>query len=75
MGKNHHLGKGKWLTPIAFGAMHMLAEYATFSVRNMIAFAKINMPRFELILIGAVISGIGLGIGGLAHHIQSNRKK
>ena len=77
IGKNNHLGKGKWLTPIAFGAMHMLAEYATFSVRNMIAieFTRINMPHFELILIGAFFSVIGLGIGSLAYHIKSNSKK
>ena len=77
IGKNNHLGKGKWLTPIAFGVMHMLAEYATFSVRNMIAieFARINVPHFELILIGAFFSFIGLGIGSFTYHIKSNRKK
>ena len=77
IGKNHHLGKGKWITPIAFGVMHMLAEYATFSVRNMIAieFTRINVPHFELILIGAFFSVIGLGIGSLAYHMKSNSKK
>ena len=77
IGKNNHLGKGKWITPIAFGVMHMLAEYATFSVRNMIEveFTKINVPHFELILIGAFFSVIGLGIGSLAYHMKSNRKK
>lgn len=76
IGKNNHWGKGKWLTPIAFGAMHMLAEYATFSVRNMIAveFTRINVPHFELILIGAIISAIGLGIGSLAYRVKSNRE-
>lgn len=72
IGKNDCFGKQKWLSPIAFGVMHMLAEYATFSVRNMVAisFTRINMPHFELILIGAVISAIGLGIGTII-----NRKK
>lgn len=58
-----------FLLPIVFGIMHMLAEYATFSVRNMIAieFTRINVPHFELILIGAVLSAIGLGIGSLAY--------
>ena len=65
IGKNNHLGKGKWLTPIAF------------SVRNMIAieFTRINVPHFELILIGAFFSVIGLGIGCLTYHIKSNSKK
>ena len=77
IGKNNHLGKGKWITPIAFGVMHILAEYATFSVRNMIAieFTRINVPHFELILIGAFFSVIGLGIGSLAYLIKSNSKK
>lgn len=73
IGKNNYFGKQKWLLPIAFGVMHMLAEYATFSVRNMIAieFTRINVPQFEMILIGA----IGLGIGSFIYHIKSNRKK
>lgn len=77
IGKNNHFGKQKWLTPIAFGVMHMLAEYATFSVRNMIQiqFTRINIPHFELILIGAFFSVVGLGIGSLAYHIKSNDKK
>lgn len=77
IGKNNYLGKQKWLLPIAFGVMHMLAEYATFSVRNMIAieFTRINVPQFEMILIGALFSAIGLGIGSFIYHIKSNRKK
>ena len=77
IGKNNHLGKGKWLMPIAFGVMHMLAEYATFSVRNMMAisFTRINTPHLELIFIGAVLSVIGLGIGNLDYYIKSKEKK
>ena len=75
IGKNNHLGKSKWLTPIAFGVMHMLAGYATFSMKNMIAGGKINMPNYEMIFIGAFFSVIGLGIGSLAYHIKSNKKK
>lgn len=77
IGKNNHFGKQKWLLPIVFGIMHMLAEYATFSVRNMIAieFTRINVPDFELILVGAVLSAIGLGIGSLAYHIKANSKE
>lgn len=76
IGKNHHPGKGKWLTPIVCGTMHMLAEYATFSVRNMIAisFTRINMPHFEMLLVGAFFSVIGLCIGGLAYKIKANSK-
>lgn len=77
IGKNNYWGKLKWTAPVAFGVMHMLAEYATFSVRNMISisFSRINVPHFELILIGAFFSVIGLGIGSLAYHIKSNKQK
>lgn len=69
IGKNNHWGKGKWFTPIIFGIMHMLAEYATFSTANMVSnsFERINIPSFELILIGAIISAIGLGIGSFIY--------
>jgi transcriptional regulator with XRE-family HTH domain len=73
IGKNNYFGKRKWLTPIAFGVMHMLAEYATFSAKNMIAFHKINVPQFELIVIGAVISFAGMGIGTLLEHRKQKR--
>lgn len=70
IGKNNYFGKQKWLLPVAFGVMHMLAEYATFSISNMVAteFARINAPQFEMILIGALFSFLGLGIGSLVCH-------
>ncbi|WP_336011296.1 helix-turn-helix domain-containing protein [Fusobacterium polymorphum] len=57
IGKNNYWGNLKWTVPVVFGIMHMLAEYATFSISNMIAnlFTKINVPHYELILIGAFI--------------------
>ena len=77
IGKNNYFGKQKWLLPILFGVMHMLAEYATFGMKNMIAieFTRINVPQFEMILIGALFSAIGLGIGSLIDRIKSNRKE
>lgn len=75
IGKNDYWGKWKWFSPIAFGAMHMLAEYSTFSIRNMITidFARINMPHFEMVLIGAAISAIGLGIGTAFNRRKAKR--
>ena len=37
IGKNNYWGNLKWIVPVVFGIMHMLAEYATFSISNMIA--------------------------------------
>ena len=53
------------------GGVYMLAEYATFSVANMVAFSKINLPEFSMIIIGAVISLLGMGIGALIHRRNS----
>lgn len=76
IGKNDFWGKQKWFAIIAFGVMYMLAEYATFSTANMVAnsFSKINMPHFGMVLAGAIISAIGLGIGSLIGHIKSKHK-
>lgn len=77
IGKNNYWGNLKWIVPVVFGIMHMLAEYATFSISNMIAnsFTKINVPHYELILIGAFISVIGVGIGSLVSHIKFGNKE
>ena len=77
IGKNNYWGNLKWIVPVVFGIMHMLAEYATFSISNMIAnsFTKINVPHYELILIGAFISVIGVGIGSLVSHVKFGNKE
>lgn len=63
IGKKGAFGKENWLFPLFFGVMYMLAEYATFNAANMIYIRKINLPNFRLILVGGIISAIGLGIG------------
>lgn len=71
IGKNDYWGKCKWLTTIAFGVMYMLAEYATFNAANMATFGKVNMPRFTMIIIGAILSLAGMGIGVGIRHFKS----
>lgn len=77
IGKNNYWSKGKWLMPLAFGVMHTLAEYATFSTANMvnISFERINKPHFELIFVSVIISAVGLGIGSLIFRIKSKHAK
>jgi transcriptional regulator with XRE-family HTH domain len=65
--KNNYWNKCKWLSSLIFGTMYMLAEYTTFSLSNMLAFDKINTPEWSMILIGSIISLIGLGIGTLIY--------
>lgn len=75
IGMNDYWGKWKWFSAIAFGIMYMLAEYATFSAANMIAFNKINLPHWGMIFAGVIISLVGLGIGSLINFFKSKSKQ
>lgn len=65
IGRDDYWGKGKWLTVLAFGGMHMLAEFGTFKVGTMMAFGRIQAPSWELFLAGAATAAAGMGIGKL----------
>ncbi len=71
IGKNNYWGKWKWLSAAIFGVMYMLADYATFSLANMISFSKFNMPDFEMIAAGAIFSVLGMGLGTAVRRFQS----
>lgn len=70
--KNGFFGKLRWLSAPIFGLFHMLAEYATFNLANMVAFSKFNLPRPEYFLAGVVISAIGIGIGTAVNKIKKH---
>lgn len=74
IGKNNYWGRWKWASVFVFGIMYMLAEYGTFNIANMIAFGKINVPSFEMILVGGFISALGLGTGSFLKFIKSKSK-
>lgn len=61
IGRNGYWGNWKWLSAVAFGCMYMLAEYATFSIANMVSFNKVNMPNFSMFVTGTIISPLELG--------------
>ena len=71
--KNHYWGNYKWIGAIAFGIMYMLAEYATFSMANNVEFNKVNVPEFGMIVTGAIISIIGMGVGHLIYIVKKNK--
>lgn len=71
IGRNGYWGKWKWLSTAAFGCMYMLAEYATFSIANMVSFNKVNMPNFSMFITGTIISAIGMGIGVGINRLKS----
>lgn len=62
-GKNDYWSKYKFVVSLVLGSMYMLAEYATFSAANMMAFDKINLPSISMLISGSVISLLGIGLG------------
>ena len=56
IGRKDYFGMYKWFASVVFGILYMLAEYATFSTANMVAFDKMNAPQIAMIPIGAAIS-------------------
>ena len=77
IGKDQMWGASKWLMLIFYGVMYMLAEYATFSLDNMInnEYSHFNLPEFRMIFAGAIMAAIGIGIGILVGKAQARKKK
>ena len=75
IGRNDYWGRGKWVFSIGFGVMYMLAEYATFSMANNLAFGKVNMPEASMVLAGAAISLVGMAIGYLVFVIRRRSQR
>ena len=72
IGRGGYGGKRNWLLPLAFGAMYMLAEYATFTLANMLSFSVLRLPHLSLLLRGTVVSAAGFWFGAL---LRSRRKR
>lgn len=78
MGKNDFWGKPKWIAIPIFGAMHMLAEYVTFNMANMLlnSYSQgINMPNFGMLLLGSLVSAVGLSIGCAVRYLGKDSRK
>lgn len=78
IGKNDMWGRFKWFSAAAFGVMYMFAWYATFSAANMIFneySVGIRMPDPVMLVAGATVSVIGLGIGCAVRRAAARRRK
>ncbi|MBQ6003271.1 MAG: helix-turn-helix domain-containing protein [Clostridia bacterium] len=73
IGANESRSDRKWLLIIFFAVMHMMAEYVTFSLANMIYAKHFNHPQWELLISGAIMSALGMAIGHLV--LRHRRKK
>ena len=73
IGKGDHWRRYKWISPLIFGLMYMLAEYGTFSAANMVSFDKFNLPSLGMIPVGAIISLLGIGLGTGIRKLRSHQ--
>ena len=75
IGRNDFWGQWKWAFTLLFGLMYMLSDYGTFKISNNLAFDKLNAPQWSMLVIGTVISAIGMFLGSLANIRAKKRKK
>ncbi|MBQ5952187.1 MAG: helix-turn-helix transcriptional regulator [Lachnospiraceae bacterium] len=75
IGRNDFWGVKKWWAAPVLGLAYMLAEYATFSMSNNLAFDKVNTPHWSLLIAGAVIAAAGLGLGQCLHAHAEKRQE
>lgn len=78
IGKNGFWGKLKWVAAPLLGFMHMLAEYVTFSMANMLlnSYSQgINMPSFWMLLFGSLVSAVGLAVGSAVRYFENESHK
>lgn len=76
IGKDVGWGKLRWVMVPVFGLVYMLAEYLTFSLREMIStsFAAVTAPRFEEALFGTISAVIGMLIGSMVRKLKEQRQ-
>lgn len=73
IGRGGYGGRRNWLLLLAFGAMYMLAEYATFTLANMLSFSVLRLPQPSLLLKGTIISAAGFWFGALMRRRRRQR--
>ena len=75
IGKDRLWGPSKWFMLIFYGVMYMLAEYATFSLSNMLfnEYSHFNSPEFGMIFAGAAMAALGIFIGILAGNASAKK--
>lgn len=78
IGYNDLFGRFKWLFLLFFLVTTVLAYYLTFSLKNMIAFDKINYITWDTVLqgflFGAVPAAVGMGTGFLIRLIKNKKR-
>lgn len=65
----------RWLMLLFFGAMYMLAPYATFSLANALYSGNRRLPELGTMLPGILCAAAGMGIGSLLRRRAERRNR
>ena len=65
VGRDRAYAETRWLMLLFFGAMYMLAPYATFSLANTLHSGNRHWPELTAMLPGILCAAAGMGIGAL----------
>ncbi len=63
IGLKNCLGKLNFIVPVVYGITYMLTGYLTFDLANTLHSGNVNTPEWYMIIVGAMISAVGLAIG------------
>lgn len=73
VGRDRAWAETRWLMLLFFGAMYMLAPYATFSLANTLHSGNRHLPEPGTMLPGILCAAAGIGIGCLLRRRAERR--
>lgn len=74
VGRDEEWREVRWLMLLFFGAMYMLAPYATFTWANMAATGSFRLPALADMLPGILCAAVGMGLGSAAWQLAARKE-
>ena len=75
VGRDEEWREVRWLMLLFFGAMYMLAPYATFTWANMAATGSFRLPALADMLPGILCAAVGMGLGSAAWQLAARNER
>lgn len=73
IGREESWAGSRWAMLLFFGAMYMLAPWATFSLANTAAFGRTHLPDLGSMLPGILCSAFGIALGTAFRRLEERR--
>ncbi len=74
VGRDEEWREVRWLMLLFFGAMYMLAPYATFSLANTLLSGSFRLPALADMLPGILCAAVGMGLGSAAWQLAARKE-